>query len=325
MTCRLPSGIPATRDGPMPSPLISVALSTYNGAAHLREQVDSVLAQQDVALELVAVDDGSSDATYAMLEEYARHDPRVRCSRNPRNLGPTAGFERAMSLCIGEFIAPCDQDDIWDPRKLAVLLAAMDGVDLAYCDSGYIDAEGRPLQRRVSDDLPMMAGRDPLPFAFANTVSGHAALLRRDLFERARPFPEGVFHDWWLALHAAGGMGVRYVDQPLVRFRRHEGSFSNVGSRRSAMPTAQWLYIRRTLLAACDARHLRGHAHAQAIDAGLQAALRGESTRQLLAALWRARAFAPRWSGVQALDALRLQLKFVRKVARARRAGTQPG
>ena len=77
--------------------LVSVALSTYNGERYLREQLDSVLAQVGVELEIVAVDDGSTDGTRSILDEFAARDARPRWSANPANLGPTRTFERSSA------------------------------------------------------------------------------------------------------------------------------------------------------------------------------------------------------------------------------------
>ncbi|WP_268244879.1 glycosyltransferase [Cognatilysobacter xinjiangensis] len=304
------------------TPRISVALSTYNGARYLREQIDSVLAQEGVDLELVCVDDGSSDDTPAILAEYAARDPRVSWSANPRNLGPTASFERAMSLCRGEFIAPCDQDDYCEPGKLRTLLAAIGDADLAYCDSRYMDGDGRDLGCRVSGHMRMLEGRRPVEFLFGNSVSGHASLVRRSLFEQARPFPEGVYHDWWLALCAAGRNGVRYVPEPLVRFRRHCDAYSPMGHKHKGMgkrcESANWLKMRGTLAQAYAARDFRDADVAARLHADLSRALDGGTSAPLLTTLWSQRAAAPHWSGRPGLDALRLWTRFAKKLRRAR-------
>ena len=96
-------------------PLISVALTTFNGERFLRPQLDSLLAQDYRHFELVVVDDGSQDSSYSILQEYAARDSRLRCFRNERNLGFLQNFTKAFSLCEGELIAPCDQDDLWLP------------------------------------------------------------------------------------------------------------------------------------------------------------------------------------------------------------------
>jgi len=312
----------------IPTPLVSVALCTYNGAGHLREQLDSVLAQEGVAIELVAVDDGSTDATRAILDEYAARDPRLRWHANERNLGPTASFERAMSLCRGAYLAPCDQDDTWDTHKLARLLAAIGEADLAYCDSEYVDAGGRSMGRRLSGDTAMLQGQAPLPFLFANSVSGHASLVRRELFERARPFPAGAYHDWWLALCAAGRNGVRYVDAPLVRFRRHDAAFSPMGKggsegrSRGGAASRAWLEQREVLMRAYADTPFRDRDTARALATALRRAIDSGRGGALMRLLWNHRKALPHWKGWPALAALRLQLRLSKKLRRARRAPT---
>lgn len=302
-------------------PLISVALCTHNGERWLREQLDSALAQDAVTIELVALDDRSSDGSVALLREYAVRDQRVRVFENATNLGPARSFERAMSLCRGEFLAPCDQDDVWEPRKLSRLLETIGAAGLAYCDSRYIDEHGAFSGDGVSDHLGMMSGREPLQFLFANSVSGHAALLRREVFERARPFPPGVFHDWWLALCAAAGEGVAYLDAPLVRFRRHASTFSTLGRANKARdPSRQrlWLEVRRNLMAAHARTSLRGRERAQALLEALDAARDQRRYRPLMCELWRVRGAAPPARGNAMLNGVRLQLRFLRKLRRAR-------
>ena len=179
------------------TPFVSVALCVYNGERYLREQLDSILAQQGVQLEIVCVDDRSTDGSLALLQEYAARDARFRVVENETNLGHLRSFEKCMALCSAPLIAPSDQDDVWAPSKLRRLYEAIGDADLAYCDSAYVDEDGSSLGGRISDDLTMMAGREPFQFVFVNSVSGHASLVRRSLFERARPFPPGIYHDWW--------------------------------------------------------------------------------------------------------------------------------
>lgn len=214
-----------------PLPLVSVALCTYNGARFLREQLDSLLAQDYAPLEIVVADDGSTDETLAILDEYSRRDPRIRVHRNPSNLGFRKNFENVMHLCRGDLIAPCDQDDIWHPAKLGILQRAMDGAILAYCDSEFVTSAGEPLGIRASSDMNMYQGSDPRVFAFHNCISGHAMLFERRLFEAALPFPAAGYHDGWLAFVAASIGRIRYVDQPLVKYRRHDQAQSSMGRR----------------------------------------------------------------------------------------------
>src|SRR5262245_13619427 len=91
-------------------PRVSVCLATYNGVEHLREQVDSILADLGPHDEVVVVDDASGDATVALLEGFG--DPRVRIVRSAHNQGHVRTFERAIREASGEIIMLSDQDDV---------------------------------------------------------------------------------------------------------------------------------------------------------------------------------------------------------------------
>ena len=208
------------------APRISIALCTYNGERFLAQQLESLLAQDHQPLELVACDDGSTDDTWAILQRYAPRFGQAQLVRNTSNLGVHANFQQALLACKAEWIAPCDQDDIWEPHKLSRLLAEAGDALLVYGDSALIDAQGQSLGERVSDRLPMIAGSHPLAFAFGNCVSGHAALLRRSLVEIATPIPTGLYYDEWLAFVASSLGTIVYVDEPLVQFRQHGGNLT---------------------------------------------------------------------------------------------------
>ncbi|HTP38926.1 MAG TPA: glycosyltransferase family 2 protein [Steroidobacteraceae bacterium] len=235
-------------------PLISVALCTYNGERYLAEQLDSVLAQDYPALEIVAVDDASTDGTLRILEDYRSRHPQLRVIHNLHNLGFRGNFERALQLCQGVFIAPCDQDDVWLPHKLSTLHAAIGNHSMAYADSELIDAHGRSLGRRMSANWRMQDIDDPVALIMDNCVSGHAMLLRRMLLEQAFPLHEGMYHDWWLATVAAAEGGVVYCPEVLVRYRRHAGTVT-------AMPGTELAMQRRA--AQLRGSGLRRHAAVQ--------------------------------------------------------------
>ena len=100
---------------------ISVAMATYNGGRYLREQLHSICRQSLLPTELVVCDDGSSDDTVEILRAFAADAPfKVIIDAHGQRLGFTPNFLRAIGLCTGEIVALCDQDDVWDERKLAV-------------------------------------------------------------------------------------------------------------------------------------------------------------------------------------------------------------
>ncbi|MBC7992749.1 MAG: glycosyltransferase family 2 protein [Rhizobacter sp.] len=261
-------------------PLISIALCTFNGERFLREQLDSLLAQDWPHIEIVAVDDASTDGTPQILASYAGRNARIRYTRNAHNRGYQKNFEAAISLCSGRWIAPCDQDDIWLPRKLSELARelATGAALLAYCDSELMDENGRSLNRRVSDLRNRFSTDDPAPYLLNNNASGHAMLFCRSLLGLASPFPPSTFHDWWLAYVAASAGSVRYVDECLVRHRQHATAVTNLGGAQPTVRAKARGFRRR------DAVEIR-----ERIELFSRVPGKGQAFAQALLALWRAR------------------------------------
>ena len=105
---------------------VSIALCTYNGERYLSDLLQSLARQNYRPYELVVCDDGSQDSTVSILNEFERTAPfKVRIFSNTGNLGVIKNFEQALSLCNGDYIALCDQDDVWQPEKLALLTGCL--------------------------------------------------------------------------------------------------------------------------------------------------------------------------------------------------------
>lgn len=242
-----------------PSPLVSIALATYNAGVFLDEQINSLLTQTYPHLEIVVSDDGSTDDTYARLTDYAAADPRVRLLPQGARRGFNGNFVRCFAACRGVFISPCDQDDRWHPDKTARLLAACEAqVGAAYCDSSFIDAAGQPLRQRrgarFSDLKVMRHNPSALRLLFSNCVSGHALMFPRALLDQVGAIPAGGYFDWSIALAArVKGMPLAYVDEPLVAYRRHAAAVT-ASQRRKRSPdklarqwALRWVMLSRAL------------------------------------------------------------------------------
>jgi glycosyltransferase involved in cell wall biosynthesis len=186
----------------------------------LQAQLQSLLQQTWTNIEIVISDDHSTDGTVAMLKEY-EGDPRFHIFFQQENLGPVKNFDFVIRQAKGEFMAFCDQDDIWLPEKISTLLSEIGDAPLVYCDSVLIDEHGQSLQKKLSDLRNMYSGGDTRGFVFSNVVWGHAAMIRRGLVENALPIPVGVPHDIWFAVKAAVAGGIKYVDRPLTLYRQH--------------------------------------------------------------------------------------------------------
>ena len=206
----------------MSRPLVSIALCTYNGERFLKKQIDSLLTQTYTNLQIIICDDASNDGTKAILETY--RDPRLTMIFNPENIGYIKNFEKAMHLCDGNFIALCDQDDIWKPDKIDTMLNNIDDALLLFCDSELIDEYDKPLHKKISD-LRNLQNCNTLPgYVWSNCVWGHAILINKDLLTYTLPVPEGAKHDIWLGFTAACLGKIKYLPTPLTLYRQHTTS-----------------------------------------------------------------------------------------------------
>jgi glycosyltransferase involved in cell wall biosynthesis len=215
---------------------VSVVLGTYNGETYLREQLDSVLAQTYPFLEIITIDDGSSDATVSILREYAARDHRIKVVVNEQNLGFIRNFEKGCSLASGRWIALCDQDDYWMPEKVGKMVEAIGDYPMVYCDSILCDESLQPLGNRISDLVHFQSFDDPRQLCVFSRMYGHATLITRDLFTRSRPFLKEVPHDGWLAYHATLYGGVLYLPEVLVKYRQHAANVFGVVGRKKKKP-----------------------------------------------------------------------------------------
>jgi hypothetical protein len=152
---------------------ISILLPTYNGELYLRPQLDSILGQTYRDFELLICDDGSTDASVSIVEEYAGRDSRIRVQRQLVNLGQRAALGRLLPLARSSLIAFSDQDDVWHPEKLARLKSGIGESALAYGSSHLIDSEGREMGSALLDHMSVrLEGSDNVKFLLKNSVSG---------------------------------------------------------------------------------------------------------------------------------------------------------
>lgn len=224
-------------------PRIAILLSTFNGERYLHEQLESLLAQTYANWTLYWRDDGSSDGTAAMMQDFSRAAGQGRCVHVddiPGRLRPTASFLallRAAHPALGEadMVAFADQDDVWLPEKLARGAAALQQADRAvpslYCARQIlVDAGLRRIG--VSRGIGQPAG---FPAALTQNVTTGCTIMlnhRASALIAASQPPSATLHDWWcyLAVTAAGG-ALLDDDEPVVLYRQHTDNL--VGAPRS--------------------------------------------------------------------------------------------
>jgi len=217
---------------------IAICLASYEPNLELFAiQIESLRAQSDERWVCVVSDDRSSPHTLAAMAAVLGSDPRFTLTTSARRRGPYRNFERALELApaAADLIALCDQDDRWHADKLATLRAAIGDAALAFSDLRLTDPGGAVL----GDTLWTGRRNDHANLAsllVANAVPGASMLLRRDVAERALPFPDAPgqpFHDHWLALVALASGEISYVDRPLYDYVQHRaGVVSHLPSTR---------------------------------------------------------------------------------------------
>lgn len=210
----------------MTKPLVSIALATYNGEKFLKQQMDSLLAQDYPNLEIVISDDCSSDGTWEILQNYAQKDNRIKLlPREEKNIGYVNNFIKVFAACRGEFISSCDQDDIWYVNKTSCLVSEIGDAMLVYCDNRFIDEDNQPLGIKFSDTVKsMVSGNDCRSFLFYNSISGHTMLFRRNLLSLIDNLAAVYYIDWLIAFCAAEYGSIVYLDKVLVDWRQHSAS-----------------------------------------------------------------------------------------------------
>lgn len=256
---------------------ISAALCTYNGARFVREQVRSICLQTRPPVEIVLSDDGSTDDCVAVARDawQACHaerpglDIRLQVLQNERALGVTRNFQQAVSACRAPLIALSDQDDVWDADRLEAMsrvFSARDDLLLLHSDARLIDEAGRDLHRSLFGALGVRASEiscihEGLAFDVLlrrNLATGATIVFRRELLQRALPFPDEWLHDEWLAVIASITGGVDVLEQATIGYRQHAAN--QVGA-----PQGSVLRLVRKLWTARGDTHNRRAARARVL------------------------------------------------------------
>jgi glycosyltransferase involved in cell wall biosynthesis len=209
-------------------PLVSIALCTYNGERFLKQQLDSLVSQSYPNLEIIAVDDRSTDLTLSILNEYKTRYHFLKVFQNERNLGFRENFEKALSYTTGDFIALCDQDDIWHVDKVKIQVENIGDNILFYHDSAFIDEHGHSLGKNLSDVMYLYRGNQCHHFLLENCLSGHTCFFKRSLLQHILPLPPHLYHDKWIGFVATSLGNIDYSAEALVNYRQHTSSTTDI-------------------------------------------------------------------------------------------------
>jgi len=237
------------------TPLVSVVIPTYNQAAYLRAAIDSVLTQTHPAIEVVVVDDGSTDDTPAILTEYG---DRIRAIRQT-NHGAANALNHGISESRGQYVCWLSSDDAFLPDKIARQVAAFladPSLGLSFMGFDTIDADGAFIADR--SDIPWRHPDLLVSVFWANPINGSTVMMPRRVLEEVGPFDEALRADvdaemWFrvLARHPAA-----HVPGVHLHYRVHGGALS---ADRGLMRRSKTIVRRRVLKDGILVRRLEAH------------------------------------------------------------------
>ncbi|MEK4716765.1 glycosyltransferase family 2 protein [Priestia sp. FSL W8-0524] len=216
---------------------VSIAMCTYNGEQFIKEQLDSILHQTRIPNELIVCDDGSTDNTLKVLEEFQEIAPfKVEVVSNRHQLGSTKNFEKAMLRCTGDIIFLCDQDDVWDENKIEVIESQFINNPSAYMvftDANMVDENLNSLGYSLWESIKFSSGKQEeyreksLDILIkSNVVTGATMAFKQSYLQSIVPISEFWIHDSWIAflLSIEKDKKVIPLNEKLISYRQHNNN-----------------------------------------------------------------------------------------------------
>jgi glycosyltransferase involved in cell wall biosynthesis len=216
---------------------ISVALCTYNGSKYLTKQIESILNQENhIPDEIIICDDRSTDDTLKIIAKYEAFYPNIfKIYSNEINLGSTKNFEKAISLCSGDYIFLSDQDDIWKNNKIQKILAVFNknpNAEGVFSNADLIDKDNNPIKSlTIWDSVFFLEKELPKPIDFfnitsknGNIVTGATLCIKGSIKDLVFPFTDDddILHDEKIANILALRKTLFYSIENLISYRIHD-------------------------------------------------------------------------------------------------------
>lgn len=222
--------------------MITVLLAVFNGERYLKQQIDSILSQTVTDIKVVIRDDGSSDASPRIIDDYCNKYPQIISKLDGK---PTGGakqnFSELLDKTDDDYMMFCDQDDVWLPEKAEKTLAAMREAEgenreipvLVHSDLKVVDQDLNVISNSFFEFQRLNQDNITLPkLLVQNYVTGCTVMINRALKQVCGRIPEEcVMHDWWLALTAQLFGKTVCLNAPTLLYRQHGGN--QVGAKAS--------------------------------------------------------------------------------------------
>lgn len=207
--------------------MISVCIATYNGSKYIEEQITSILYQLSEEDEIIISDDGSSDDTLQKIRTF--NDLRIKIYNGP-SISLTKNFENAFFHAKGDYIFTCDQDDVWEPNKVNIMMKYLNKYDLVLSDCSVVDKNLNIINNSYFSILH--SGPGFLKNLYKTTYLGCCMAFKAHLLKRTLPFPPNIImHDIWIAMYADLCGKTIFINDKLIKYRRHGENASTSSSK----------------------------------------------------------------------------------------------
>ncbi|BDD40574.1 glycosyltransferase family 2 protein [Streptococcus ruminantium] len=225
---------------------VNILMSTYNGQRFLPEQIRSIQEQTYTDWELFIRDDGSSDRTREIIQDFVNQDRRIHFieEESGENIGVIKSFHRLVNYDVADYYFFSDQDDIWLPDKLEVSLQKaqmypMDKPLMVYMDLKVVDQQLEVMTESMIRSQSHHANTELVQELTENTVTGGVAMINHHLAQMWRVTENILMHDWYLALLASAFGTLVYIDQPGELYRQHSDNV--LGARTLSKRFKKWI------------------------------------------------------------------------------------
>lgn len=201
--------------------------------------------------EVIVCDEGSSDRTMLILEQFKDRLP-LQIHQNPTRLGTYQNFQKALTMCTGDYIFPADQDDFWDPQKIeriATYFNHHENAEVVFTDAVLVDEFGQISDKRLwstfrfreEQQRDWKMGKSVDILLDGNRVTGCTMGIRKRFLDRITPFPTNLpsyfLHDAWMGLSAALESKIDFIPATYVQYRLHSEQQVGVKGNQGIPPT----------------------------------------------------------------------------------------
>lgn len=218
--------------GKMEMEKVTIVMATYNGAAYLKSQIDSILTNTYTNWTLEICDDGSTDETISIIKAYVKTYPeRIFLRQNSQNLGVVRNFLEGACRASGDYIMFADQDDVWLPDKIAHTLKKMKETEQGQTDiPAVVFTDAKVVDEKLQEIAPSFhkisaldtTKTDLAHLLMENKLIGCTMMFNQAAVKMLYQLPKQArYHDWWLGLIAASMGKIGYLSEGTLLYRQH--------------------------------------------------------------------------------------------------------